>query len=129
MAGAVVFLLSRASLDQTSRSFEPSTLLAAKLVDGARVRVVGKVAEGIKYELAPRIELSFEITDPANGVQRIPVIYHNIKPDMFNVGRIVILDGRWQSGLLEATTLLTQCPSKYEPPSAPNLQSDVGGRL
>ena len=111
-----------------------------------RIRVAGKVAQQeIQYSLEPKIELRFFIKDPGaaaamaamsaasagapmppmspadapasdeNG-RTIPVVYRKLKPDMFAAGRDVIIDGNFRNGTLEAVNLLTQCPSKYEPP-------------
>ncbi len=44
----------------------------------------------------------------------LPVRYNGVLPDMFAAGRDVIVEGRVQSGVFHANTLLTTCPSKYE---------------
>jgi cytochrome c-type biogenesis protein CcmE len=48
---------------------------------------------------------------------KVPVVYQGLRPDMFSAGRDVIIDGEYRDGLVIASTLLTQCPSKYEAPS------------
>lgn len=120
VGGLLIFQMTR----QTSSAvLLPSELLseqsAAKL---ARVKVGGKVAELVSYTLEP-IELKFRIGDPgaesaSSGLQNVPVVYNGLKPDMFAVGRDVIIEGEYKEGTLRAHKLLTQCPSKYEPPSA-----------
>jgi cytochrome c-type biogenesis protein CcmE len=76
----------------------------------------------IDYKVEPAIELKFSIEDPGNKPDKragvVPVVYAGIKPDMFAPGRDVIIDGDFDGSVLTATKLLTQCPSKYEPPSA-----------
>jgi cytochrome c-type biogenesis protein CcmE len=74
------------------------------------------------------LRLSFTIQDPppqGGGtaplveparIGTVPVVYYGVRPDMFAPGRDVIIDGNLESGTLQATKLLTQCPSKYEPP-------------
>lgn len=47
----------------------------------------------------------------------VPVVYQGLRPDMFAVGRDVIIDGEFKDGVVFASSLLTQCPSKYEAPS------------
>ena len=47
----------------------------------------------------------------------VPVIYRGLRPDMFTAGRDVIIDGSFENGTVVASSLLTQCPSKYEAPS------------
>ncbi len=95
------------------------------------LRVVGKVSEAaIEYRVQPDILLAFSISDPdiskdsqkplpAADVTRstIRVRYAGIKPDMFAAGRQVIIDGEWKDDVFIAHKLLTQCPSKYEPPT------------
>jgi cytochrome c-type biogenesis protein CcmE len=96
--------------------------LAAEPVDAivTRIRVAGRVsADPIEYVVAPRFELKFAVLDPgskATGPGVLRVVYRGVKPDMFAPGRDVIMDGNFSGGVLEATKLLTQCPSKYEAP-------------
>ncbi len=47
----------------------------------------------------------------------VPVVYQGLRPDMFEAGRDVIIDGEFKDGVVIASSLLTQCPSKYEAPS------------
>lgn len=105
----------------TSSVFIPSELISAQR--GAplqRVRVAGKVStESIDYQVDPKFRLSFTVTDPGNpnSTTKLPVVYNQIKPDMFAPGRDVILNGDYDGNMFIASSLLTQCPSKYEPPS------------
>lgn len=90
--------------------------------DLPRVKVGGRVAQAdIQYSSIPRLELKFSITEPADnpthGQVLIPVVYYGVKPDMFDHGRDVIIEGAFEHGTLMASNLLTQCPSKYEPPT------------
>lgn len=84
-----------------------------------RVRVAGRVTtENVQYTVEPKFELRFSIENPGEyGTSKtVPVVYMGIKPDMFASGRDVIIDGDFKEGVLVANKLLTQCPSKYEPP-------------
>jgi cytochrome c-type biogenesis protein CcmE len=49
-----------------------------------------------------------------NGV-KVPVVYHGSVPDLFKVGRHIVIDGRLRQGVFVAQrdTLVTKCPSKY----------------
>jgi len=50
-------------------------------------------------------------------------------PDMFAEGRDVIIEGRYNAGsALSAKTIMTSCPSKYEPENS-SQQSVVSGQL
>jgi len=96
----------------------PSELASTPSQDRKRLRVGGQVANSkINYTLEPEIKLEFVLHDHNKTDLSIPVIYQDLKPDMFAPGRDVLIDGDFVNGKLHAHTLLTQCPSKYEPPS------------
>lgn len=124
VAAFALFLMIQAGREGTLPVFIPSQLLAESVgKNAARIRIGGKVADmPIDYKVEPGFQLSFHLTDPGKaspaGVPAvIPVIYRGIKPDMFAVGRDVIIDGEYRDGTVIAVKLLTQCPSKYQPPS------------
>jgi cytochrome c-type biogenesis protein CcmE len=116
----------------------PSELLAhTNSAPLKRVKVGGRVtaAAPIDYRVEPKLVLRFSIVDPPKQAGSadeatpdptleaskiaIPVVYEGLKPDMFAAGRDVIVEGSYENGVLIAKNLLTQCPSKYEPPSVP----------
>ena len=84
-----------------------------------KVRVAGRVSvEAVEYQTSPKAQLKFRVEDPTHPERgSVPVVYNNLRPDMFSSGRDVIIDGEVSGGEIRAATLLTQCPSKYEPPS------------
>ena len=84
-----------------------------------RARVAGKVTvDEFNYQIEPEIHLSFYISDPeGESNKKIPVSYNKLMPDMFAPGRSVIINGTFKDGTLLAKNLMTQCPSKYEPPT------------
>lgn len=84
-----------------------------------RIRIGGRVIDPIDYQLEPQIVLAFRVKDPKGTEDSIPVVYHGLKPDMFVAGRDVIIDNLTTRGTIQATKLLTQCPSKYEPKLPP----------
>lgn len=114
IGGIVVFQATRTT---SSDIITPSALLDSNH-EKLRIRVAGRVSEDpITYSLEPNIFLSFKIHDPKGDTGKtIPVEYEQLKPDMFASGRDVLIDGDYKNGVLYARTLLTQCPSKYEPP-------------
>ncbi len=84
------------------------------------IRLAGRVQAGsiqwdpkdlrLQFLLGP-----FKEQDQAT-VQSIAIHYQGILPDMFAEGRDVIVEGRYQHGsTLTAKTIMTSCPSKYEP--------------
>src|SRR2546422_6573729 len=76
------------------------------------IRVAGPVtADPIHWE-ARHLSLAFHIGE---GEARLPVQYTGVKPDMFQAGVTVIVEGRiGRDGVLHAATLMTSCPSKYQ---------------
>ncbi len=119
-------MVLQATTESSATVYIPSQLLD-KAKEGVllkRIRVGGKVADlPIQYTVSPQFSLLFSVTDPgkeasaASAAKTVPVEYAGIRPDMFTVGRDVIIDGEYEGGVLHASKLLTQCPSKYEPPS------------
>ena len=56
--------------------------------------------------------LGFELKDEG---ETLPVVHKGVKPDMFNDGAEVIVEGKLlPSGVFQANRLLLKCPSKYE---------------
>ena len=86
---------------------------------GEPIRVAGKVTEDpIAWDVR-NLSLAFVIGDTQS---RIPVYYKGVKPDMFQAGVDVIVEGRIrQDGVLVASVLMTSCPSKYQEDKSPTL--------
>jgi cytochrome c-type biogenesis protein CcmE len=104
---------------EATRSSASSVLIPSELAslgDKERIRIGGRVVGEIKYSVEPKFLLDFTVNDPGKDLPALKVSYQGIKPDMFAAGRDVIIDGDYKNGVLVATKLLTQCPSKYEPP-------------
>jgi cytochrome c-type biogenesis protein CcmE len=130
VAGLMVF--------QATKSSSASVLEASDLINLggqsslSRIRVGGRVVDlPIEYTTEPNIQLSFRIANPGvndlpTESNTVPVVYEGLKPDMFAPGRDVIIDGRFENGILYASNLLTQCPSKYEPPDGTTTSSGMG---
>lgn len=86
-------------------------------LQGKAVRVAGKVTDDpIQWDVQ-NLALAFTMGD---ATYRVPVRYKGIKPDMFQTGADVIVEGRvGQDGVLIASNLMTSCPSKYEEDKRP----------
>jgi len=76
------------------------------------IRVAGQVtADPIQWDVR-HLSLAFRIGE---GEARLPVQYKGVKPDMFQAGVNVIVEGRiGRDGILMASILMTSCPSKYQ---------------
>ncbi len=83
----------------------------ASSLNGKSVRVSGQVADdSIKRD---GITLRFTLVEAQTS---LPVTYQGVVPDTFKPGSDVVIEGRLNSaGIFEASTILTKCPSKYEP--------------
>lgn len=120
----VVFTLAALLVLQATKESSASVLRTADLTAAAsagknmeRIRLGARVADmPIEYLTEPSLKLKFHVIDPAVAGEPLAVEYEGLKPDMFASGRDVIVDGRLSEGVFHASTLLTQCPSKYEPP-------------
>jgi cytochrome c-type biogenesis protein CcmE len=70
------------------------------------------VPESVRAE-TDKLTLEFTITE---GNDSIPVVYHGVTPDTFRAGSDVVVEGQLDSqGVFQASSILTKCPSKYEP--------------
>jgi len=84
------------------------------------IRVAGRVQTG-SIDWDPKtLQLSFvlgpiEKDSEMAQTTGVPVHYQGILPDMFAEDRDVIVEGRSDGNVLTATTIMTSCPSKYEP--------------
>lgn len=79
------------------------------------VRVAGRVAPGSIEWDQQKLRLNFTLDDMEQD-QSIEVSYEGILPDMFAEERDVVVEGPYAGAqAFEADTIITSCPSKYEP--------------
>ena len=118
---------------QTSSPVKLPSALISEANAVSRVRVAGRVApDSVDYSVQPEVILKFRINDPGKAptsgdAPALAVTYRGVKPDMFTAGRDVIIDGNFDGKVLTATSLLTQCPSKYEAPKPGAKQKPTEG--
>jgi cytochrome c-type biogenesis protein CcmE len=93
--------------------------LTALTLNGESIRVAGKVTEDpIDWDMR-HLSLAFVMGD---GQSRMPVRYKGVRPDMFQSGVEVLVEGRiGHDGVLTASVLMTACPSKYQEAKSPTL--------
>lgn len=130
IAVAVGYLITTA-IRNTSEYYLTVSEAAARVpeLQGEAIRVAGRVKPGtIDWDPAT-LTLKFAmyaIPDPAAApvkpvVATDPASFEVIcagqpKPDMFAPNRDVIVEGRLnKAGVIEATQVMTSCPSKYQP--------------
>ena len=83
-----------------------------------KVSLVGRVVGPVRGEGYSRNGLHFGVVDIGkNASMAVPVTYHGSVPDLFKVGRHIVVDGTYRHGVFVARqdTLVTKCPSKYSP--------------
>jgi cytochrome c-type biogenesis protein CcmE len=86
---------------------------------GQSVTLVGTVRSTQGTDRAQsRAGMHFVLSDPNQHVGRVPVVYHGSVPDLYRVGRIVVVAGTLRAGTFEASkdSLSTKCPDHYAAP-------------
>ena len=108
--------------------FTPDKLLADQGGASAGVQVDGWVAEGTERYDIDLQELRFQVRD-AKKTAFIDVVYREgLKPDSFKEGQGVVVSGHYNraSNTIEASKLMTKCPSKYEAADGSYAESEGG---
>lgn len=112
---AIAYLIS-AGINNTSKYFVTVDELQAQKASyyGEGLKVKGKVVAGsIMRNPNDYLDVSFKIEENKSDLK---VLYKGITPDMFADDRDVVVEGVLaRDGIFHANTLLTSCPSKYEP--------------
>lgn len=94
-------------------------------VGSVDVRLGARVSEEkIDFTSTPEPKLTFFVKDIVNPLAALTVVYYGMMPDTLKSGRDVIVEGHYDGQVFTAKSLMTQCPSKYEPP---NLDSTKPG--
>jgi cytochrome c-type biogenesis protein CcmE len=106
-----VFLLYTSIAGGGTPSLRPSQLPGHQ----GRVSLMGQVI-GTPSGDAHAAGLRFRLRD-VKGTTTVPVVYKGSVPDLFKTSRDVVVDGRLRNGVFIAVpdTLVTKCPSKYQP--------------
>lgn len=80
-----------------------------------RVRLHGIVAAD-GFEMSPvRLTARFNLSGKQGT---LPVEFHGNIPELFGIGKSVVVEGRGDAtGVFQADLLMTKCASKYEPGS------------
>lgn len=56
--------------------------------------------------------LRFTATDTLG--KSVEVIYHNPKPENFDISERMVLKGKYENGIFDCQNIQTKCPSKYK---------------
>lgn len=111
-------LLVVSGIRQTSvMHFSPAGLIVnADTVNDQNIQVDGVISEGSSTWDAANFKLTFAVRE-REGTETVNVIYEdNLKPDNFNDGGSVFVEGRYdaENNRVVATKVQTKCASKYE---------------
>jgi cytochrome c-type biogenesis protein CcmE len=111
VAAVLAVFLIYTSLAGGTPSLQPSSLPGHT----GRVTLAGKVVGPVRGD-GSNSAMQFTMRD-RSGTARVPVVYRGTVPDLFKVGREVVVDGKLVNGTFQAIdgTLVTKCPSKYAP--------------
>jgi cytochrome c-type biogenesis protein CcmE len=111
-----VFILYTSVAGAGTPQLQPSGLAAHAQSD---VMLVGRVVGTPTGDAHAAGGLHFVLRDAKgkNNAARVPVSYTGTVPDLFRVGREVVVEGSLRNGTFVAKpgTLSTKCPSKYAP--------------
>ena len=112
-AALAVFLVYTSIAGGGNPSLSPSQLPG----HSGRVQLAGAVVGPVTGDAHAR-GLHFALRD-IGGSSRgsVRVLYTGSVPDLFKVGRHIVVDGRLRNGTFVAVpgSLITKCPSKYAP--------------
>lgn len=89
----------------------PTDIAEKHIAIGSRMRVGGLVKPGTVVR-SDNLQIRFAVTD---GKTDIPVHYQGILPDLFREGQGVVVEGKLESGVLAADTVLAKHDERYMP--------------
>lgn len=115
LAGAVAYLAIAGAKSGWVYYMEVDSFIKDNQYHAQRVRLHGKVAQEDFSFSAASLLANFKLQGKS---EQLAVAYTGSIPDMFEVGRDVVVEGRLnEAGVFQADVLMTKCASKYEPGS------------
>jgi cytochrome c-type biogenesis protein CcmE len=114
--GVAVALVLNAFQSNLVFFFTPTQVAAKEAPQGRPFRIGGMVESGSLKRIANTVDVTFVVTDT---VQRVPVVYSGLLPDLFKEGKGVVAQGSLRSdGVFHATEVLAKHDENYMPPEA-----------
>ena len=114
--GIAVALVLNAFQSNLVFFFTPSQVVAKEAPQGRPFRIGGLVEAGTLVRTPNSLDVKFIVTDT---VQRLPVVYNGLLPDLFREGKGVVAQGSVGSdGVFHATEVLAKHDENYMPPAA-----------
>ena len=116
LLGAAVALILNAFQSNLVFAFTPSEVVAREAPQGRPFRIGGLVESGSLVRIPNSLDVKFVVTDT---VQRLPVTYNGLLPDLFKEGKGVVAQGTiGPDGVFRATEVLAKHDENYMPPDA-----------
>ncbi len=123
LVGLAVTLVLRALDANVMFFYSPSQIHAGEAPQGAAFRIGGLVEVGSLQRSADGLQVQFMVTDE---VQRVPVRYQGLLPDLFREGKGVVASGKLQANaVFEASEVLAKHDETYMPPEAAKALEDA----
>jgi cytochrome c-type biogenesis protein CcmE len=123
--GIVGYLMVTGMNDAMLYYHTPTELIAKIASDPSYqevgVKVGGRVNPGTVTYDNRTLDLRFELLDIEGGTSSFAVLYQGPLPETFEEGGDVVLEGRFNNGVFQASSLLTKCGSRYEASEADYL--------
>jgi len=114
--GIAVALVLNAFQSNLVFFFTPSQVVAKQAPQGRPFRIGGLVETGTLVRTPNSLDVKFIVTDT---VQRLPVVYNGLLPDLFREGKGVVAQGSvGPDGVFHATEVLAKHDENYMPPAA-----------
>jgi cytochrome c-type biogenesis protein CcmE len=123
---AIVALVLNAFQSNLVFFYSPSQVVAKEVPDGRTFRLGGMVEDGsVKRE---GVMVNFVVTDT---VQKVPVRFEGILPDLFKEGKGVVAQGKVEGGTFIAKEVLAKHDENYMPPEAAEAlkRAKEGGQM
>jgi len=93
--------------------YTPAEVLAKPSdFENKTIRLGALVEQGsVKWD-SEQLALSFRVTEDSKTF--VPVVYQGVKPDMFREGQGVVVEGKMENEIFQATQLLVKHNEEYE---------------
>ena len=114
--GIAVALVLNAFQSNLVFFFTPTQVAAKEAPQGRPFRIGGMVEAGSLVRVPNTVDVKFIVTDT---VQRVPVVFSGLLPDLFKEGKGVVAQGVLRAdGTFHASEVLAKHDENYMPPEA-----------
>lgn len=111
--GGAIALVMAAFEENIVFFFSPTEIAEKQITAEQRLRVGGLVEEGSIDKADDGVTIKFTVTDTVN---KVPVTFRGILPDLFREGQGVVIEGHLINGVFKADNVLAKHDENYMPP-------------